>query len=180
MGRIDSFHIKSRVGLCITTLLSLHQHIVKGAALVPHLCQYKVAGAIDYPRQPLNAVGRKSFPDRLDNRNTACDGGFECNGDTFNPRGIKNFITMLGDQRLIRRDHMLALLNGIENQLACDRGATNQLYQNIDIGIAGNRKYIFGNRGIAKLAGGIWAPACHLHYLNAAPRSGIDYVTIAL
>src|SRR5690606_18867509 len=85
------------------------QHVGEGATLVTHLGQDEVAGTVDDARQPLDAVGRQTFTQRLDDRNATGYRGLEGDDHALLPGSGEDRVAMYGDQRLVRGNHMLAV-----------------------------------------------------------------------
>ena len=95
MSRIDTFNIKGRVRLSISKRLSLSQHIIKLASLIPHFTENKVSRAIDNSRQPFYFVARESLSKRLDKWNTTGDSGLIAHAHSVFICQRKNFISVL-------------------------------------------------------------------------------------
>ena len=96
---IDAFDIEGRIGFGIAQALRLLQHGVEIQALVAHFGQDEIGGAVDDAGNPLDAVGRQAFAQRLDDRDAA------------------------GNRRLERHHHAL-VLRGLENLVAVRSPAT--------------------------------------------------------
>jgi hypothetical protein len=69
--RVDAFDVEGRVGLGVAQALGFLQHHVEVEALVAHLGQDEVGGAVDDAGDPLDAVGGEAFAQRLDDRDAA-------------------------------------------------------------------------------------------------------------
>src|SRR5690606_24337120 len=138
--RIDAFHVEGRVRLGIAERLRFFQHIVKGTALVAHFGEDKVAGAVDDAGYPVDLVGGQAFAQRLEDRDAAGHGGFKGHVDTLGVCRGKNFVAVLGNQRLVGGNDMLAVGNGLQDQFTRRGGATDQLDEDIDFRVSGAGK----------------------------------------
>jgi hypothetical protein len=74
---VHAFDVEGRVGLGIAQALRLLQHHVEVQALVAHLGQDEVGGAVDDAGDPLDAVGRQALAQRLDDGDAAGHRGLE-------------------------------------------------------------------------------------------------------
>ncbi len=102
--------------------------------LVAHLREDVVAGAVDDPGDPLDAVGREALADRLDDRHAARHRRLEGDHHALGVRARKNLGPVLGEQRLVRGDHVLAVVDRLQHQLARRRVAADQLDHDVDVG----------------------------------------------
>ena len=109
---------------------------------------------------------------------TTGDGGFEGYANTLLLGRSKNLVAILGDQRLIGRNHMLAIGNGLKHQLTGNGSAANQLHDNIDIGVAGDFKNIGRHRHIAGIASGIFAARANLRHHNIGTYARLNRFTV--
>src|SRR5579875_3739862 len=64
--RVDSTHVKARIGLGIAELLRLGQHFGELSAALAHCGENVVAGSVQDAGDAGNAVARQSFAQRLD------------------------------------------------------------------------------------------------------------------
>jgi hypothetical protein len=60
-------------------------------------------------------------------------------------RGGENLVAMHGEQRLVRRDHMLAVGDGLQHQFPGDAVAADQFDDDVDLGIADHGEGIVGH-----------------------------------
>ena len=74
---VDAFDVEGRVGLGVAAALRVLQRLLERDALVAHLGQDEVRGAVDDAGDPLDAVGRKALTQRLDDGNAAGHGSLE-------------------------------------------------------------------------------------------------------
>ena len=125
MRRVDALDIESRIGLGITEFLSLLEHVSEVRALVAHLRQNKVAGAVDDAGHPFDAVARQPFPHGLDDGNAASHRGLEGYHDALFLRLCEDFIAVHGNQGLVGRDHVFAIIDRGQHQLARRFAATD-------------------------------------------------------
>ncbi len=176
---VDAFHVKGGVGFGVAQLLGFFQHFGEAATLVAHLGEDEVAGAVDDAREPFDPVGREAFADGFDDGDTARDGRFKGDGDAFFIGGGKDFVAVLGDQCLVGGDHVLAVFNGGQNQLARVVDATDQLDQDIDVGVFRDFEDIFGDVQLGDIAVDIVASARHLADDQIAASAGVDDFAVA-
>jgi len=113
---IDAFHVETRVGLGVTQALRLGQHVGEVRTLVPHFGKNEIAGAIDDAGQPLDAVTGQAFANGLDDRNAAGDSGLERHHHPILLRGREDLVAVRCDQRLVGRDHVLAVGDRLQHQ----------------------------------------------------------------
>src|SRR5690606_18519473 len=116
----------------------------------------EVAGAIDDAGDPVDAVGRQAFTDRLDHRNAAGNRCFERHDHAFLASPGENFVAVNGDQRLVRGYHVFSVFDRFEYQLAGNGVAAHQLYDDIDLRVRGHIEDIVGNRNTGRLELRLW------------------------
>ena len=124
VGRVDTFHIKSRIGLGITKCLCFFQNVVKVTPLVTHFTKNEITGAVNNTSYPFDFISSQAFAHSLDNRNTSGDRRFKSDSDTLFLCSTEYFIAMHSDQCLVCSDYMLAIFNGFEDQFFGRRVAT--------------------------------------------------------
>ncbi len=178
--RVDAFNVEGRIGFCVTQRLRLGEHVFEGATLFAHLGENEVAGTVDDPRHPVDTVGGQAFTDRLDHRNAAGNRRLECHDHAFLARLGKNFITVNGNQSLVRGDHMLAILDGLEYQLAGNGIAAHQLYDDVDLRVRGHFEDIVGNRNTGRLELRLWRAHGNLCHFDSTPGTTSDFLGVAL
>ena len=103
--------------------------------LLRHLRQHVVRRTVDNPHDLRDAVGGKTFLERLDDGNTAADA---CLIEEINTvlicRSIQ-FAQMLGDDVLICRDDMLSRRHGAHHVVLCRRPSAHDLDDDGDLRI---------------------------------------------
>jgi hypothetical protein len=62
---VHALDVEGRVGLGVTETLRFLEHDLEGQALVAHLGEDEVGGAVDDPGDPLDAVGGEPFAQAL-------------------------------------------------------------------------------------------------------------------
>ncbi len=177
---IDAFDVEGRVGFGIAQRLGFGQHVGEGAAFFTHFGEDEVAGAVDDAGQPVDAVGRQTFADRLDHRDTTGHCGFEGNDNPLLARLGKDLVTVHGDQRLVGGHHVLAILDGLEHQVTRHGVATDQLDDNVDLRVARNVEHISGNGGTGNLAVRVLRAHGNLCHFNTAPGTAGNLLGVAL
>src|SRR5258708_14273144 len=108
---VDSFDVEARVGLRVAELLRFLEHRVERKALLAHLREDEVGGAVDDPGDPLDAVGGEPLAQRLDDGDAARDRAFAGYHRVLFLRGGEDLVAVRGEQRLVRGDHVLAALD---------------------------------------------------------------------
>jgi hypothetical protein len=146
VGGVDAFDVEGRVGFGIAQRLRFLQHLGEGQALVAHLGKDEVGGAVDDAGQPLDAVGREAFAQRLDDGDAAGNGGFEGDHHALLLRGGEDLIAMHGQQRLVGGDHVLAVFDGLEHQLLGHAVAADQFDDDVDLGVGDDGEGVVGQR----------------------------------
>src|SRR5690606_8517160 len=177
---IDAFDVEGRIGLGITQLLGFLEHVLKGATLLAHLGEDEVASAVDDAGQPVDTVARQAFTDCLDYRNAACNRGLEGDDDALFTGPGEDFVTVHGDQRLVCGDHVLTVLDGLEHQLQRQGIATDQLDDNIDIGVADNGENVVGNGDATGVTTWVWLSSRDRHDFDTTPDATGNFLGIAL
>lgn len=61
----------------VAQLLRQRQGILEGSAVVNHLGQHKIGGAVENTRDLIHLIGRQALIQRAQNRNTAAYAGFK-------------------------------------------------------------------------------------------------------
>ena len=95
---IDALDVEGRIGFGVTQALRLFQHGVESQALVAHLGQDEIGRAVDDAGDPLDAVGRQAFAQRLDDRNAAGHGRLERHHHALVLRRLENLVAVHGQQ----------------------------------------------------------------------------------
>ena len=134
MRCVDAVHIKRGLGLGITELLRVCQHVGERLAGLFHAGQDIVAGAVQNTGHTGDAIAGQAFAKRLHRRNATGHGGLEHQPDSlrFGQRG--KFRAMMRQQRLVGRHHMLAGLQRRTDQVQRDPAlAADHLDNDIDI-----------------------------------------------
>src|SRR5476649_1187497 len=178
VGRIDTFHVKGRIGFGITQRLGFSQYVRERAAFFAHFGQDEVAGAIDDPGYPVDAVRRQAFTDGLDHRDAACNGRFERHNHAFFLGLGEDFIAVHGNQRLVGSDYVLAVLDGFEHQFASNGIAAHQLNDDVDFWIGGDFEYVGRGWGTGNLAARVWRTNGNLRHFNPTPGTTSDFLGV--
>ena len=141
---IDAFDVEGRIGLRVAQALRLLEHLVEARALVAHLREDEVAGAVDDAGDPLDAVGGEPFAHRLDDRDAAGHRRLERHHHALAAGGGEDLVAVRGQQRLVGRHHVLAVLDRGQDQVLGDGVAADQLDHDVDVGIAHHREGVVG------------------------------------
>src|SRR5690606_15903689 len=121
------------------------EHVPEGPALLAHLAEDEVAGAVDDAGQPVDAVGRQTFADRLDDRDAAGNRRFEGDDHALLAGTGEDLVAMHGDQRLVGGNHVLAVVDGLEYQFLGQGVAADQLDDDVDLGVIDQFEDIAGH-----------------------------------
>ncbi len=132
---IHAFDVEGRIGLGVAQRLRLRQHGGEVQSLVAHLGQNEVGGAVDDAGHRFDAVGGQAFAQRLDDRDAAGHGRLERDDHALLLRGGENLVAVQRHQRLVGGDDMLAVGNGLQHQFARQLVATDQLDNDVDVGM---------------------------------------------
>src|SRR5205814_7955638 len=91
--------------------------------------------------QRRDLVGGEALGECPDDRHPAGDGGLEADGPAGLAGGVEDGRAVLGQQRLVGGDDVLAGGQGVEHDLPGDAGATDQLDDDVDgrVGEGGGR-----------------------------------------
>src|SRR5476649_1508491 len=130
---VDALDVEGRIGFRVTQLLRLFQRRVEVQALVAHLGQDEIGGAVDDPGQPLDAVGRQALAQRLDDGDAAGHRRLEGHHHALFLGGGEDLVAMHGQQRLVGGDDMLAVGDGLQHQFARQLVAADQLHDDVDV-----------------------------------------------
>ncbi len=177
---IDAFDVEGRIGFGVTQRLRLGEHVFEGAAFLTHFGEDEVASAVDDPRNPVDAVGRQAFANRLDHRNATGHRRFESDDHALLTGLGEDFVPMNGDQRLVRGDHVLAVLDRFEYQLAGNGVAAHQLYDDVDLRVRGHFEDIVGNRNTGRLELRLWRAHGNLCHFDSTPGTTSNFLGVAL
>src|SRR5690606_4108580 len=145
VGGVDTFDIEGRIGFGVAKCLGFLEHVPEGPALLAHLAEDEVAGAVDDAGQPVDAVGRQTFADRLDDRDAAGNRRFEGDDHALLAGTGEDLVAMHGDQRLVGGNHVLAVVDGLEYQFLGQGVAADQLDDDVDLGVIDQFEDIAGH-----------------------------------
>ncbi|MCY1167141.1 hypothetical protein D9M73_70980 [compost metagenome] len=179
---VHAFDVEGRIGLGITQALGLLEHHVKVQALVAHLAQDEIGGAIDDAGNPFDAVGSQTFTQRLDDGNATSHCSLKSHHHALAACGGKDLGAMHGQQGLVGRDHMLAGFNRFQYQLLCDAIAAYQLDHDVDFRV-GNHRTGIGNHLHILTDSGLRTCSVQVRHhgdFNAATGAAQDLALVAL
>ncbi len=130
---VDAVDVEGGIGLGVAQALRLGEHHVEGQPLVAHLREDVVAGAVDDPGDPLDAVGGEALADRLDDRHAAAHRRLEGDHHALRWAAREDLVAVLREQRLVGGDHVLAVGDRRQDELAGARLAADQLDDDVDV-----------------------------------------------
>jgi hypothetical protein len=132
---VDALDVEGRVGLGIAERAAPRPAHRRSPALVAHLGEDEVAGAVDDAGDPLDMVGGQALAQGLDDGMPPATAASKATVTPFGLGGGEDLVAVQRDQRLVGGDHVLAVLDGLQHQLAGRRIAADQLDDDIDLGI---------------------------------------------
>ena len=178
--RVHAFHVEGRVRFRVAQALRFFQHFLEGAPALLHLGEDVVAGAVDNARHPVDVVGGQAFTQGFQNRDAAGHRRFEGYVHAVLMGGLEDFVAVLGDQRLVGGDDVLAVLDRGEHQLAGGVGAADQLHQNVDFRVRGHREDIPRHADTVDVARRIVAAGADMRDLDRAAHAPGDFPGVTL
>jgi hypothetical protein len=125
--------------------------VFENHALVGDLGKDVIAGAVENTDHGADPIAHQRFPNRFYDGHAAAHAGLISQVDAVFGGGGDNRIAVLGQQGLVGGNHMLALGDGIENQLFCDSltadGLHNDIHRRIGDGRGRIRYHHSGQQG---------------------------------
>ena len=97
--------------------------------------QHVVRGAVDDPGNPFDVIARKAFAERLDQRNSAGNGGFERHHDAGSLSGVEDLVAVQRHQGLVGGHHVLAVGQGPLDQTQGRLDAADELHDHRNLRI---------------------------------------------
>ncbi len=182
MRGVDALDVEGRIGFGVAETLRFLEHRGEGQALVAHLGEDEVGRTVDDAGDPLDAVGGEAFAQRLDDRDAAGDGGFEGDHDPFLLRSGKNLVAVLGQQSLVGGDHVLAVVDCLQNQRFGDITTTDQFDDDVDLRVADHGKGVIAHPAGAtrELPNPFEILVGNDTDLNRTTRAAGDFLSVAL
>ena len=174
----------SRVGsaLGVSERLRLREHLVErpaGPGL--HLGEDEVSGAVDDSRERPDPVAGQPLADALDHRNGAGHRRLEGDDRARRAGRAEDLVAVQGDEGLVRGDHVLALPDGAQHEVARRAGAPDELDDHVDGGVVHHRPGVAGEIDPAHVALARAAGIAHggPRHLDAPPGAARDLVRVA-
>jgi hypothetical protein len=130
---IDTLDVEGRIGLRIAACLGFAQHHVEREPPIAHLGKDEVRGAVDDPRDPLDAIRRQPLAHRLDDGDAARDGRLEADHDPVRLRRGEYLRAVQREERLVRGDDVLAVAERPQHQILRHGVATDELDDDVDL-----------------------------------------------
>ncbi len=176
MRGVEAADIEARIGLGITQPLRFLQALLERQLLSLHARQNVIAGAVQDAVDALDRISRETFAQGLDDRDSSRDRGLEGERDVLLLCESCQRDAVLGEQRLVGGDDVLA-----RRKRRFDRGAcrpfvaTHQLHKQVDLRRARERDGVVEHRELIEIDGALLARIAHgaRRHMNAAtgPRS---------
>ena len=130
--RVDAVDVGARVGLGEAEILrALQARLVRLAGRL-HLGQDVVAGAVHDPVQRLHAVRAQPLAQRAQHRDRPAHAGLEGDLAALRRGEREDLAAVLGEQRLVRGDDVLARVERGQHQIARDARAADELDHQVD------------------------------------------------
>ena len=180
VGGINALDVEGRIGLGVAQRLRLGQYFRKVAALLTHRGQDEIGGAVDDARHPFDAVAGQPFADRLDDWDAAGHRRLEADHHPGGAGGGENLVAVLGDQRLVGGDDVLAVGQRPQRQAPRRLVAAHQFDDDRDLGIVHHLQRLagqfhpggVGRRGVQIFGGGMGDD-------DFAARAAADFLGVA-
>ncbi len=177
---VDALDVEGRVGFGVAQPLRFLQHVVEGRALVAHLGQDEVAGAVDDAGQPLDAVGGEALAQRLDDGDAARHRRLERHHHATGLRRGEDLVAVLGDQMLVGGDHVLAVGDRLQHQFARWLEPADQFDHDVDFRVVDDVERVGRQRQVAGQRTGFFQVAHgRAHHADFAPGAAGDFFGIA-
>ena len=133
VGGVDTFDIESRVSFGKAELLGVLQDDVEVETFFGHAAEDIVTGTVDNAAQVFHRRAEQAFLQATDDRNATANSGFEQHMQALLGSERENFVTVLGEERLVGRHHVLAAFESSEDPLARHVVATGEFHKHVDI-----------------------------------------------
>src|SRR5215472_11311348 len=137
---VNAVDVKARIGFRVAELLRFGQHFGELVRALAHRRQNVVAGSVQNTIDALQTIAGETLAQTLDYWDPAGDRGFERKECALFLRPYGELRPLVGHQRLVGCDHVLAVNDRGFDDLAGDPvSAADQLDDDIDLGIGGHR-----------------------------------------
>jgi len=171
--RVQPVDVQARVGLGVSGLLCLFQHLGERQAFVLHARQDVVARAVENAMDALDLIAGEPLAQHADDRDAAAHARTEIDVHAVLLGSAKDLLATLGQQLLVGRDHRLARVQRGQHQGLGHAGAADQFHDNLDAGVADDRHRVGRQQcGIdrhAAVGRDVDIRNAHQHDLNAQP-----------
>ena len=156
-------------------------HVGEGQALVAHLGQDEVCGAVDDAGDPLDAVGGQTLAQGLDDGDAAGHGGLEGHHDALLLGGGEDLVAVHGQQGLVGGDHVLAVFDGGQHQFLGHGVAADELDDDVDVRVLDHREGVVGDPRLAAgdRVGQIQVAVGHGGDLDGPAGAAGDFLSVA-
>jgi hypothetical protein len=162
-GRVEPLDVRGRVGLGVTQCLRLLERVGEAGPGGVHPVQDVVGGAIDDPQHLPYLVAGQRLAQRAQQRDRAAHGRLVIQVGAAVAGGLVQRGTVLGQQRLVGRDHRLAVLHGREQQRPRGLDPPDDLDHNVHAGPGGQLHGVAGEQGRGDVDAALPAGPAHGH-----------------
>ena len=146
LRRVAAVDVHRRIGLGIAALLGLGQGAGVVGAVLLHLRKDEVARAVENGVDRLDLVGRQRLADGGDDRNAAGHGRLEGDRPAQLAGRVEQLRPMLGQQRLVGRDDVLAAFQQLQHDRAGGLQPADQLHRRHDLRVVGHIGQVGGQQ----------------------------------
>ena len=174
MRGVAAAHVQSGIGFGIAQGLRFFQHLGERRAQRFHLGEDIIAGAVEDALHRLHVIGDQAFPQGLHDGNAARHRSFEFELEIALLRPFGQRLAMNGQQRLVGRHHMLAMIERGFDQLPGDAILAADQFDN-HVGVAFDQRQRIGDEirdlEISRLC---LIARAHAHHHKIAPRARLE------
>ena len=149
--RVAATDVECRIGFGIAQPLRLLERRCEARAMFGHRGEDVVRRPVDDAEHLLDAIRDEALADRTHDRNAAADAALERDRDAGLPRRVEELLAVLGEQRLVRGDDVLAAPDGLEDHRARRVDAADELDDDVDRRIVQHHVGVVGEDSLFEL-----------------------------
>ncbi len=180
-GGVQAVNIGRGVGFGIALGLGFCQHLFVGHLVFVHAGEHVVGGAVHDAHDGIDAVGDKRMLQRVDDGDGAADAGLEGDFQAVGLGQAHDLFASGSHQRLVSRNHGLAVLQRAHDDVLGNAGAADKLDYQVYLGVADNLVEVGGEdvRQAVRL-GNIGAAGAHAHQLQVDAEVAHEIALVVL